>query len=112
MTTECEASPSANTPDLDAASRAVALCTDAWTCEHQSVLETTQSRYLANDAASDAYQRNLPTLIGMDNIRIFIACVANGMLIGAIDGAKASRLLYAAQIAKAATTPSSKKIAG
>lgn len=40
-----------------------------------------------------------PPLSGADNIRDFIACVAHGMLIAAIEGPAGARLLYAAQVA-------------
>ena len=46
-----------------------------------------------------SYRHALPPLTGEDNIRDFIACVAQGMLIGAIDGPDGARLLYAAQVA-------------
>ena len=38
----------------------------------------------------------MPDLAGHENIRDFIACVTQGMVIGAIDSIK---LLYAAQVA-------------
>jgi hypothetical protein len=41
----------------------------------------------------------MPPLLGAENIREFIACVAHGMLIGAIENKDATRLLYAAQVA-------------
>ena len=46
-----------------------------------------------------AYRSAMPPLTGPENIRDFIACTAHGMLIEAIDGPDAARLLYAAQIA-------------
>jgi hypothetical protein len=44
----------------------------------------------------------MPSLSGPDNIRDFIACVAHGMLIGAIRDTDGARLLYAAQVARGA----------
>jgi hypothetical protein len=41
----------------------------------------------------------MPPLSGDENIRDFIACTAHGMLIDAISGTDAARLLYAAQVA-------------
>ena len=52
--------------------------------------------------SAPAYRLALLTLAGYDNIGSFVACVAHGIAIGAIDGACASRLLYAAQVDKSA----------
>jgi hypothetical protein len=41
----------------------------------------------------------MPPLLGAENIRDFIACVAHGMLIGVIENKDATKLLYAAQVA-------------
>ena len=41
----------------------------------------------------------MPDLSGYQDIRDFIACVAHGMLIGAIDAIEGPKLLYAAQVA-------------
>ena len=53
-------------------------------------------------AAHKAFQKSLPPLTGLENIQNFIACVAHGMLIGAILSRDGARLLYAAQVAMAA----------
>jgi hypothetical protein len=50
-------------------------------------------------SAGQAYRKAMPTLTGQENIENFIACVAHGMLIGAIEGNDATKLLYAAQVA-------------
>jgi hypothetical protein len=54
----------------------------------------------------------LPTLSGLEGIRNFIACVAHGMAIGAIEGGAATRLLCAAQVAKSLlnSPPVNKKV--
>jgi hypothetical protein len=56
-------------------------------------------------AAHKAFRKSLPPLTGRENIQNFIACVAHGMLIGAILSPDGARLLYAAQVAMAATQP-------
>ena len=43
----------------------------------------------------------MPQLSGYDNIRDFIACVVNAMLIGAIEDNQGTKLLYGAQVALA-----------
>jgi hypothetical protein len=50
--------------------------------------------------AQAAYCRAMPQLLGGNNIRDFVACVANGLLLGAITESQSSRLLYAAQVAQ------------
>lgn len=114
MTTECEAPSVANSADPPDPNHAIALCMEAWTREHQSVMRSNRGRCEADAAAGAAYRRTLPTLSGLDNIRNFIACVAHGMAIGAIEGPSASRLLYAAQVAKGASSSSGaqKKLPG
>jgi hypothetical protein len=74
-------------------------CCIAWQSAYNATLAQKDSEYLASRDASFAYRRVMPTLNGQDNIRDFIACVANGMLLGAIDGNRGARLLYAAQVA-------------
>jgi hypothetical protein len=49
--------------------------------------------------AALAYREAMPPLCGVRNIRNYIACVAHGYVVGAIDIADSSKLLYAAQIA-------------
>lgn len=48
--------------------------------------------------AAQAYRQNLPALDSVDAIRDFIACVAQGMLLGAIPRPDGARLLYATQV--------------
>ena len=55
----------------------------------------------ATDKAGEAYRALLPPLTSRDNCRDFIACVAHGMLLGAIPEANGGKLLYAAQVALA-----------
>lgn len=50
-------------------------------------------------AAATAYCNAMPMLAGADGVRDFLACVAHGILIGAIQREKSSQLLYAAQVA-------------
>jgi hypothetical protein len=57
-----------------------------------------ESSFSASRDAAPAYRRAMPPLSGQKNIPDFIACVAHGMLIGAIDGKDGTKLLYAAQV--------------
>ena len=107
MTIERETSTASSSTGSSTGNHAIALCMEAWTREHQGVMNSNRGRCVATIAAAAAYQRTLPTLWGMENIRDFIACVAHGMAIDAIEGAAACRLLYAAQVAKNAHISSS-----
>jgi hypothetical protein len=84
------------------ASLALSRCKDAWTLAHQQAMRSNKGIYEVDAIATQAYCGTLPTLCGAENIRNFIACVAHGVAVGIIDGACASRLLYAAQVAKSA----------
>ena len=59
----------------------------------------TEDRFAAKDAGSMAYRNTMPPLRGAENIRDFIACVAQALLFGVIKDKDASKLLYAAQVA-------------
>ena len=78
---------------------AVARCMSVWKHAYQRELAKGQSDFMASHIAGQAYRRAMPPLAGQENIRDFIACVAYGLLIGAIDQKYAANLLYAAQVA-------------
>jgi hypothetical protein len=78
---------------------AIARCLSALIRAYKEGKAKNQSDYESSDLAHRAYRKAMPRLSGYDNIRDFIACVAHGMLIGAIDGDDGTRLLYAAQVA-------------
>ena len=78
---------------------AVVRCTEAWTQTYQSEFSRTRSEALAQHAARRAFSSAMPPLIGRDNVRDFIACCAQGVLLGALDPQKSAKLLYAAQVA-------------
>lgn len=60
-------------------------------------------RTRAIDAAARAYRQAMPPLSGAENIRNFIACVAQGILLDVFTGSEPNQLLYAAQVANTAT---------
>ena len=91
---------------------ALKRCRDAWQRSYDAVyaelIETEDeedSMTEAEVAACKAYCSALPVFFDQDGIRNFISCVSHGILIGAITEEKASRLLYAAQVAIAALPP-------
>jgi hypothetical protein len=79
---------------------AVDQCVEAYTKTITEHLEKGVKTETAMSAGKMAYAIMMPRLSGADNVRDFIACVTHGMLIGAISGADATRLLYAAQVAR------------
>jgi hypothetical protein len=93
------------------ANQSLARCRDAFEQTHKDMLANHKSECAAKFKAIQAYKDALPPLIGADNIRDFIACVAQGMLLGAIDDNQGARLLYAARAAQSTlrTQPSDKQ---
>ena len=88
------------TPDLTPESiSAIVRCTAARNQAHAEAFAHSQPRYTADQAGAKAFRDAMPPLLGADNIREFIACVAHGMLIGVIENKDATKFLYAAQVA-------------
>ena len=105
-----EAVPRASSPRP-----AVRRCCNAWQRAFDAYVSAhkanTGSEVFARDPASVAYCNAMPILSGFDSIRDFIACVAQGVLIGAIPESKAGHLLYSARMALA-TIQSKAKLTG
>jgi hypothetical protein len=78
---------------------AVALCCDAWDTAFQVSYARDKMEHFARKSSNKAYRDAMPPLSGYQSICDFIACVAHGLAIGAIEDATASRLLYAARAA-------------
>lgn len=74
-------------------------CVNAYNKARSETYARTEDRFAAKDAGSMAYRNAMPPLRGADNIRDFIACVAQALLFGVIKDKDASKLLYAAQVA-------------
>jgi len=51
------------------------------------------------DLMRAAYKAQLPAMADRESIRAFIACVAHGIAISALEAQQASKMLYAAQVA-------------
>ena len=81
------------------ANPAIARCAQAWRKVRRCWLEHGKTEAVVAANAAKAYRANLPPLTSRDNCRDFIACVAHGMLLGAIPEANGGKLLYAAQVA-------------
>jgi hypothetical protein len=77
----------------------VARCCNAWERAYQVSTAEGNGDYTCREQASIAYRNSMPSLSGYDSARDFVACVAHGLLIGAIPEKQATKLLYAAQVA-------------
>jgi hypothetical protein len=80
---------------------AVARCVGAFEDAYRAEMNRDALNGDAVAKAGEAYRGALPPLISRDNCRDFIACIAHGILIGAIAEKFAGKLLYAAQVALA-----------
>ena len=99
-------SPAPANPAL--ANPAIARCAEAWDDAYSEQMEEDESEYGATQEARDAYRAAMPPLTSRDNCRDFIACVAHGILVGAIPENSAGKLLYAAQVALGAVSAEEK----
>lgn len=93
--------PEADTPDPTA--MAIARCRAA---SKKALVDYVKihgakavENYAAEKLAASAYRNAMPALSNRENIRAFIACVTDGVLIEVIQEDTSSRLLYAAQVA-------------
>ncbi|MFZ0337116.1 MAG: hypothetical protein WAL45_03730 [Terracidiphilus sp.] len=91
-------------PNPALANPAIARCAKAWEDAYREQMEEEDSDYGATQRAAEAYRAALPPLTSRDNCRDFIACVAHGILLGAIPETNAGKLLYAAQVALGAVS--------
>ncbi len=77
-------------------------CLAAVRALEQSGEEHPGNRFEASEAVITAYRDAMPSLDGAANIRDYIACIAQGMLLGVIDPLEGPKFLYAAQMALSA----------
>jgi hypothetical protein len=77
-------------------------CRAAWKRSFDSYLSSTKGgnidKHFAAREGDLAYCKAIPILTGKDSVCDFIACIAHGILIGAVPSDRAGALLYAAQI--------------
>jgi hypothetical protein len=78
---------------------AVARCCAASKKAYDAAQVNGRSRYDCSEVAKDAYRAAMPPLSSPENIRDFVACIAQGILLEIIPRDQTTRLLYAAQVA-------------
>jgi hypothetical protein len=91
------AAPNAPQPALQ--NPAVARCCDALDSTLKACTINGDVLPWAYIDAYKAFHAAMPPLSGYQNICDFIACVAHGMLIGAIQHTSGTKFIYAAQVA-------------
>jgi hypothetical protein len=84
------------------ANAAVAYCCKAWKKAFRAARNAGESEYEAFLKAAETYRAAMPPLSTRDGGLDFVACVAQGILLGAISEKDSGKLLYAAQVALAA----------
>jgi len=87
---------------------AVALCSKAWRKTFRDQVGADVNEVSAARRAAEAYRVAMPALSTRESCRDFIACVAQGILLGAIPEKDGGKLLYAAQVALAAANSDQK----
>lgn len=80
---------------------AVARCVQAYQAAYDAAIASRQDRIVARTPAGEAYRKAMPPLVGYENIRDFVACLAYGMLNNILRADEGTKLLYAAQVAQA-----------
>lgn len=95
-------------PDSHPAGAQTALrrCCAAWKRAFNAYMDNPRyspgsdgGKFYASRDAAEAYRNAMPLLAGYQGARDFIACIAYGILIGAIPKEDSGQLLYAAQVA-------------
>ncbi len=92
-----ESSPACQIP-------AVARCCEAWQCAFDAEWKKSKLDFTARKAAGEAYRGVMPPLSDTESIRDFVACVAQGLLLKAIEDNSVGKLIYAAQVALSAVS--------
>jgi hypothetical protein len=86
-------------PRSSAAARGVAKCLKAYRTVYNEQKAKGMQPATAHHAGDVAYRLAMPTMENLDSIRVYIACVAQGMNLQVFSGREVSQMLYAAQVA-------------
>ena len=97
--------PITGTPDPTLAMQTMTRCASAYFhIEHESLPATLSDgqRWEHHQKACEAFRAELPILLGPENFQIYIACIAQGVHIGAIDLLDAGKYTHLTQCAVSA----------
>ena len=94
-------------PPVDVSTTAASLksCLDAYHHDYQADAKSGQSDFFCRRAGALAYRLAMPSTETLADIRALIACVAQGINLQVFEGRESTQLLYAAQVALAASRP-------
>lgn len=81
----------------------VERCMQALREAEKSAQKQGENYFGIKSAGRDAFKRAIPPLNGEENIRGFIACITQGIILDVLTQSEATRLLYAAQVAHTAS---------
>ena len=97
--------------ETSAPTSAVTRCSQAMENAYRAALSTRERdepefmrANRAEKTAAKAYREAMPPLSGSENIRSFIACVAQGLLLKVFNSSESTQLFYAAQVANSAAS--------
>jgi hypothetical protein len=88
---------------------AVEHCCQARQAAIEQAVTLGLEKHKVKDAGEDAYLKAMPNFLDYESIRDFIACVAYGMINGAIHPIEAPKYFYAAQVATGALRSAPKR---
>lgn len=94
---------SAAETDTTAPDPHVERCMQAFRDAEKAARARGQEKYHAKCAGQDAFKSSIPPLNGEENIRGFIACVTQAMILDIFRNDEGTKLLYAAQVAHTAS---------
>ncbi len=94
--------PPAPAEPVATGNRAAAQCVQVYQQTYEDARLEGANTIQAQDTAARKYRAAMPAPSGREGIRDFIACIAYGVLIGAVSTRESTALLYAAQIAQGA----------
>jgi hypothetical protein len=77
-------------------------CIEVWNRAYKTARLDRKHHVTSTQEAGRAFRAVMPQLEGYENIRDFIACIAQGVILEAITPEESSKLLQAAQVALAA----------
>ena len=89
-----------NSPDDPLYNAVVDRCIQAWNLAYRKASKDDDTpEYQCEKTANRAFLDTMPPLVGRENIRNFIACVAQAAIMHVVYGKELTQLLYAAQVA-------------
>src|ERR1039458_870827 len=100
MAESCSNTVSEGSPDDPLYNAVVDRCIEAWNLAYKKASKDDDTtEYECEKAANRAFLNTMPPLVGRENIRNFIACVAQAAIMNVAYVKNLKQLLYGAQVA-------------